>query len=201
MIMKPYTILLCILLSACNVATNSKDDTDVKHRADSLLLQSFKVQENERNVLDSLYNDYWQWLADKKYEMDDYKIRPDFGLELPELLDQCDTITAHLIQLYEEISDYGKVYQNILAQLNEEEIDVDERVLNIIQASLEKWELRHLGIPNKKFFLHLYNTQLKVKIMEMLLKQNLQNEKIKSLLLKSQKDYEALYDSAFYMDE
>jgi hypothetical protein len=198
MIMKQHIIILCVLLSACELSTRSKIDPNNENHADDLLLQSFKTQESERSVLDSLYDDYWQQLADKKYDMDDYKIRPDFGLELPALLNQCDTITNQLIQLYDEVSDYSKVYQKILSQLYEEEIDVDERTLNIIQTNLEQLELRNHGISNAKSFLHLYNAQLKVKIMELLRKQDLQSEKIKSLLMKAQKDYEAVYDSAFY---
>jgi hypothetical protein len=62
-------------------------------------------------------------------------------------------------------------------------------------------ELRNHGIPNAKSFLHLYNAQLKVKIMELLRKQDLQSEKIKSLLMKAQKDYKAVYDSAFYSSQ
>ncbi|MDR1581734.1 MAG: hypothetical protein LBS55_00480 [Prevotellaceae bacterium] len=198
--MKYLSVILCVLLNACNISTKSDTNTDIAARNDSLLLQSFKAQEREQAVLDSLHNEYWQRLADKEYEMDDYKIRPDFGLELPQLFNECDTLTKQLVNLYEEVSNYDTIYQRILTQLNEEEIYVDERILNIIQTNLEQWKNRDIGIPNTKSFLCLYNAQLRVRILELLQKQNMRDEGIKSLLRKSQEDYETLYDSAYYID-
>jgi hypothetical protein len=143
---------------------------------------------------------YWQQFADKKYEMGEYKIRPDFGLELPALLDRCDTITKQLVNLYAEISNYETIYQRIVNQLNENEIYVDEQVLNIIYTNLEQWGTRNLGIPNTESFLTLYKAQLRVRMLQLLRKQNQQDRNIKALLEQAQKDYEELYDNAFYLD-
>jgi hypothetical protein len=193
----PITILAIIVSLYTDLFKDKSADTVTKN--DSILLQ-FEAQEIKRSVLDSLYREYWQRLADKKYEMDDYKIYPDFDLGLSELLDECDTITKQLVNLYEETYDYDTIYQRILTQLNEEEFYVDERVLNIIQTNLEQWENRNIGIPNTKSFLRLYSAQLRVRTLELLRKQQLQDERIKLLLQKSQKDYEILYDNAYYLD-
>jgi hypothetical protein len=197
--MKQYAAILFILLSACNTGIRSDVNTVAVAKIDSILMP-FKAQDRERSILDSLYNEYWQRLADKKYEMDNCKIRPDFGLELPALLDECDTITKQLVNLYVEVANYDTIYRRIVNQLNEEEICIDERVLNIIQTNLEQWGNRNIAIPNTKLFLQLYTTQLRVRTLELLQKQNIQDERIKSLLQKSQKDYETLYDNAFYLD-
>lgn len=132
--------------------------------------------------------------------MGEYKIRPDFGLELPALLDRCDTITKQLVNLYAEISNYETIYQRIVNQLNENEIYVDEQVLNIIYTNLEQWGTRNLGIPNTESFLTLYKAQLRVRMLQLLRKQNQQDRNIKALLEQAQKDYEELYDNAFYLD-
>jgi len=190
-----------ILLTACGFSNTSTESSGRDELVkDSLHLSAFIAQESERILLDSLFHDYWQHLSDKEYENTDLKIRPDLGLVLPQLLDECAEATNELIEKYEELSDYDTLYNRILIQLDKEGLYVDDSVLKVIHLNLEQWESRNLGIPNTKLFLHLYYAQLRVRMLEIVRKQDLDNIGVETLLLNAQKEYEMVYDSAYYFD-
>ncbi len=200
-IMRIFITISFLFLTSCGSSDGRKEfsgrDEIVK---DSLLLSAFVTQDSERALLDSLFKVYWQRLSDKEYENTDLKIRPDFGLALPQLLDECAEVTNELIEKYEELSDYDTLYNRILIQLDKEGLYVDDSVLKVIHSNLEQWESRNLGIPNTKLFLHLYYAQLRVQMLEVLRKQDLDNIGVETLLLNAQKEYEMVYDSAYYFD-
>lgn len=200
LIMRQFIFTLYILQAGCTFFNqNSGTIHNEDFLKDSLRLSVFKIQEREAAELDSLYNEYWRDLSDKKYEIENHKIRPDLGLEMQALLNECSEITNDLIERYKELSAYDTVYNHIVIQLNEEGLFVDEKILGIIHSNLEQWKNRNIGIPNTESFLHLYYAQLRVRMLELLQKQNLHDEKIKSFLLKAQKEYQVIYDSSYYL--
>ena len=199
--MKIFISFLCVLVISCEFSNSSTEasgrDEIVK---DSLHLSAFVAQESERILLDSLFQVYWQHLSDKEYENTDLKIRPDLGLALPQLIDECAEVTIELIEKYEELSDYDTLYNRILIQLDQEGLFVEDSVLKVIHSNLEQWESRSRGIPNTKLFVHLYYAQLRVRMLEVMCKQDPDNIGLEGLLLNAQKEYEMVYDSAYYFD-
>ena len=90
-------------LSTCNIVEKNPEiiaKLEKENARLTTLLTQYQEKEHECEILDSLYIQYWQRLENKKYEMDEYKIRPDFGLDLSALLNECDTVTKLLIKSY-----------------------------------------------------------------------------------------------------
>lgn len=190
-----------ILLVSCKFSNSSIESNGRDEIVrDSMHLAAFIAQESEKNILDSIFQAYWQHLANKTYSDNDLKIYPDLGLALPQLLNECDETTKELIEKYEELSDYDTIYNRIIIQLDKEGLFVNDSVLKVIHSNLEQWGSRNLGIPNTKLFLHLYYAQLRVRMLEVLRKQESDNIGIETLLLNAQKEYEMVYDSAYYFN-
>lgn len=148
---------------------------------------------------------FWNKQSAKTFELQDLKIERDFDLDIFDLLNElsehieiisnyCDlcansdsseTLHKELNQLFEKAGlDYSKVrnipyYENPFVNRN--------------------WEIHNIGRPN--FFSHitLCLHQLKIKMADELLKNNVGNNYLKKKLEKFREEFDEAYDNTYYV--
>jgi hypothetical protein len=151
-------------------------------------------------------NYFWNKLNDKKFKFPGLKIERDFDQDIIALFDELEThITT--VRNYCDIvasSDSNKVLFQDLKSLFDK-VDLDFKLIYKIDHHenpfiSRNWELHNIGRPN--YFSHLYLCvhQLKVKVIESILKSHPDNSDIKKQLEIARKIFQKTYNNSYYVD-
>lgn len=151
-------------------------------------------------------NYFWKQQSLKSFELDDLKIERDFNKEV---LDLFTELNEHIetIQNYCDLCAKSDSSESLRSDLKNliEKIGLDLSIFEGIPYyenpfENRNWEMHNIGRPN--FFSHisLCINQLKVKVVEELLKSNPENEELKAVLDEARKEFESEYDNSYYVD-
>jgi hypothetical protein len=140
---------------------------------------------------------YWNKQKGKDFEIKDLKIMRDFDKGVLELIDELEE-NISLIKNYCDISaksdhDLFKKY-NINTELIETIPYYENPLIN------RNWEMHNIGRPNLFSHIFLCTLQLKIKILEELVKSEPKNTELYERLSKAQLGFEKYYDESYYVD-
>ena len=147
---------------------------------------------------------FWKRLKDLRYEFEDFKILRDFNSNLFELFEELDN-RIKSIQEYCDLcaTSDGNSMKDLEELCKKAEVDFEQIVCvpyyeNPFVHRL--WEMHNIGNPNLFSELNLCIGDIKVKILEEVLKSSPSNEIIKEALEKYRIEFEDLYKSSYYVD-
>ena len=154
--------------------------------------------------IDADIKDYWDRLKSKEYDFQEYKIVKDLELKELELFKEIKSIIQNIQKYCDTIaqSDSG-LHEEFLMFCQENEVNTD------IFASIpyyknplinRNWELHSIGNTNLFTDLYLSIKQLKLRFLEILLKNSPNDNSLKQLILKARTEFENDYDNSYYVD-
>ena len=147
---------------------------------------------------------FWERQKSKEFELVDLKIEKDFDKEILDLFDELESYVAR-------IRNYCDCYAKSDETLFEDTIKVFKKY-KIDTKLIEKipyyhnplinrnWEMHNIGRPNLFNHLSLAIKQLRIKILDELLKRNPSDERIKQMISNARNDFDLNYDNAYYVD-
>jgi hypothetical protein len=151
-------------------------------------------------------NYFWDKQSKKTFELEDLKIERDFGQDTFELIKE---LTENIQKVREycdicaESDDSNKLQADLLSLSNKVGINISkfEEVPYYENPFINRnWEMHNIGRPN--FFSHISLSlhQLKVKIVDELLKCSPDDDRLKKIAEEYRKEFENIYDKAYYVD-
>jgi hypothetical protein len=158
-----------------------------------------------RQVLHEV-NYFWDRQSKKKFDLEDLKIERNFEQDIFELIKE-------LIENIQKVRDYcdicaesdtsKKLQEDLLNLSNRVGIDFskfDEVPYYKNPFINRNWEMHNIGRPNLFSHISLSLNQLKVKIVDQLLKYNPNDHQLKKIAEKYRQEFENAYDRAYYVD-
>ncbi len=149
---------------------------------------------------------FWNRQRQKGFELQKLKIKRNFDLNIIQLFNELN-VRVQAIQAYCDVcakSDSDEVLQEDLKQLCEK-LDIDFLKFSSIPYYKNplinrNWEMHNIGRPN--FFSHiaLCIAQLRVKVLEELLKNNPKDKKINQLVVRARRGFDDNFDQSYYVD-
>lgn len=149
---------------------------------------------------------YWKQQSIKKFEFPEFKIERVFDKEILDLFIELDE-HIEVIRDYCDLCAKTDSSETLNADLKTllEKSGLDLSMFDKIPYSENpfanrNWEMHNIGRPN--FFSHiaLCVSQLKVRVVEGLLKKEPQNQKLKDLVESLRQEFESVYDNSYYTD-
>lgn len=180
---------------------------EIKRRHESKYTESGKSLSNE--MLEQINKDsriYWTRQKQKKYEVDDLKMKTDFDFTVSDLFKQmiegieitrnyCDTCLK---------SDEAKTLEKDLKKLfNKAGLDyskVEKVPYYENPFSRRNWEFHYIGLPNIFSNLTMKLYQLRVKTFEKLIKLNPENSELQTELSNYKKEFDEFYEKSYHVD-
>ncbi|WP_026966582.1 hypothetical protein [Algoriphagus terrigena] len=151
-------------------------------------------------------NSYWDQLSRKSFEFHDLKIERDFNKGVLGLLDELE-------EHFQSVMSYCDICaQSDSSQRLHEDLSTLLSKVGIKKDILEKvpyyenpfvnrnWELHNIGRPNFNSHFKLTLHQLRVKIIEELLKSDPKNGDLRDILNKFRDDFDENYTNSYYVD-
>jgi len=180
---------------------------DIKHNHELKYSESGKEADKEmiRQILFEVQY-FWDRQVKKEFELEDMKIERDFNQGIFELIkeltDNIYTVREYC-EMCSESDSTSKLQSDLLELSNKAGVDFSKfEVIPYYENPFinRNWEMHNIGRRN--FFSHisLSLNQLKVKIIDELLKSNPDDIKLKKLAEEYRKEFEKDYDSAYFVD-
>lgn len=192
-------------------------EIDYSQRYDVTLLKEMKQNHEskffEKNIVASKemvqqietdIKTYWNRLKEKEYNFEEFKIKLDFDKEIMDLFDEiesnvqsikkyCDYIATSDENLYKETLEFLKKIDISIDKL-EQTPYYDNPLVN------RNWELHNIGRTNSFSHIELSIKQMKVRVLEIMLKNTPNSDKIQQQILDIRTAFESKYDNSYFVD-
>lgn len=168
----------------------------------------FGKEANNQMIRQILFevNYFWDKQSKKTFELEDLKIERNFEHDIFELIRE---LTDNIQKIREycdmcaDSDDSDNLKADLLKLSNKLEIDFSkfDEIPYYENPFIDRnWEMHNIGRPN--FFSHVSLSlhQLKVKIIDELLKCNPNDEQLQKIAEEYRKEFENIYDYAYYVD-
>ena len=149
---------------------------------------------------------FWNRQKQKEFKLQELKIERDFNLSIVQLFDELNE-KVQAIQDYCDMcaeSDSNEALQEDFKQLYEK-LDINIPKFSSIPYYESpfinrNWEMHNIGRPNLFSHLRLCIAQLRVKVLEELLKHNPEDKQINQMVDRARKEFDKNFDKSYYVD-
>lgn len=180
---------------------------EIKNKHESRFKEKDRLLAAE--MLTQILNDektYWNRQINKAFSGEDFKIERDLSVSIIELFNELNEILLWI-----------KNYCDTCARTDSHEIIVNDLIMLLNKAKIDysnlheipyyenpfenrNWELHNLGAPNYFSHLALCLGQLKIRVLEVYIKQNPNNTELQDALHRYRKEFDNLYGNTYYAD-
>lgn len=156
--------------------------------------------------IQSEINYFWKRQSSKTFELEDFKIKRSFDKDILDLIEELEEY-IEAIRDYCELCSESESSESILLDLKillervGLDISIFEKIPYFENPLIDRnWEMHNIGRPNLFSHISLCLNQLKVKIIEELLKSDPENKTLKILVEEFRNDFEQNFDDSYYVD-